>query len=74
MILREILVFASAAKTAHPPLARIKLFHHVKANTLYRNDYQLRNALHWLHGEFGVSAIPARYEKLALIIRIDKPD
>jgi len=60
------------AKTIRSPLALLEIIHYVETNLHDGYHYELRNALHRVQQERRMPPIPARYEYLSLIIRIDQ--
>src|SRR6185312_5018911 len=68
------LAFAGAAEPAGPALARRKFIHDVELGLHDGHDHELRETLHRIEREGGMTAVPRRDHQLALVVRVDQAD
>lgn len=54
-------------------IALVKFFNHIEFDLLDRHKHHLRDTLAGLHRVWLLAAVPAGYEYLPLVIRIDEP-
>ena len=59
-------------ESAGTPVAGVKLFHDIEFDLFYRDEDHLCDALARLHLVGIAATIPARYEHLSLVVRIDQ--
>src|SRR5581483_2956196 len=62
------------AEAARAARARRELLHDLQLHLRHRNHDELRDAIHRLHGENLLAAVPERDHERSLIVRVDEAD